>query len=118
VEREQRYTKEIRATEEALQKAIADKENLQKTLAVKTAELQHANEDHSQCVRDAVSSSEKNAEGERELRQQLQEIVQDKRELQDRLALGNKDMEMLQQENERLRHHVKAFQRDVNEILI
>ena len=36
---------------------------------------------------------------------------------QDKLALGNKDMELLNQENERLRAHVKAFQRDVNEIL-
>merc|ERR1712157_36994 len=39
LEREQRYTREIRITEESLQKDLVDKENLQKDLACKTAEL-------------------------------------------------------------------------------
>ncbi len=54
---------------------------------------------------------------EQQMRKELRDIVQEKRELQDKLALSNKDLELLQQENERLRSHVKAFQRDVNEIL-
>merc|ERR1719237_1940942 len=37
MEREQRYTSEIRKTEEALQRTIADKENLQKEVATRTA---------------------------------------------------------------------------------
>merc|ERR1719245_1710349 len=44
LEREQRYTKEIRQTEELLQRTIADKENLQRDLANKTAELKTLNE--------------------------------------------------------------------------
>merc|ERR1712083_404515 len=39
LEREQRYTREIRQTEELLQQTIVDKENLQRDMAEKTSEL-------------------------------------------------------------------------------
>lgn len=117
VEREQRYTKEIRQTEEFLQKTIVDKENLQKELAYKTAELKRLNNESSSSVRESVSLQEQANAEEQQLRQELRDIVQAKRVLQDNLALGSKDLELLQEENERLRAHVKAFQRDVNEIL-
>mmetsp|Transcript_33638 Transcript_33638/g.106819 ORF Transcript_33638/g.106819 Transcript_33638/m.106819 type:complete len:438 (+) Transcript_33638:103-1416(+) len=117
LEREQRYTREIRQTEELLQRTIADKENLQKDLANKTAELKRLNEENAQAIRESVSLQEQATAEEQQLRKELRDIVQEKREQQDKLALGNKDLELLQQENERLRAHVKAFQRDVNEIL-
>lgn len=117
VEREQRYTKEIRQTEESLQKTIADKETLQKDMANKTFELKRLNDENAQGIRESVALQEQATAEEQQLRQELRDIVQQKRDLQDKLALGNKDLEMLQQENERLRQHVQAFQRDVNEIL-
>mmetsp|Transcript_25950 Transcript_25950/g.56354 ORF Transcript_25950/g.56354 Transcript_25950/m.56354 type:complete len:442 (+) Transcript_25950:38-1363(+) len=117
VEREQRYTKEIRQCEEALQKIIADKENLQRELADKTTDLKRLNDGNAEAIRESVAMQEQAAQEEQQLRQELRGIVQNKRDLQDELALGQKDLELLQQENERLRQHVKAFQRDVNEIL-
>jgi len=117
VEREQRYTKEIRQTEEALQKAIFDKEKLQKDMANKTVELKRLNEGNAEAIRESVALQEQATAEEQQLRKELREIIQSKRDLQDKLALSQKDLELLNQENERLRHHVKAFQRDVNEIL-
>mmetsp|Transcript_31744 Transcript_31744/g.95929 ORF Transcript_31744/g.95929 Transcript_31744/m.95929 type:complete len:440 (-) Transcript_31744:136-1455(-) len=117
VEREQRYTKEIRQTEDSLQKSLADKENLQKELANKQAELKKLNEENAQGIRDSVYIQEQATVQEQELRKELRDTVTSKRDLQDKLNLNSKDLELLQQENERLRLHVKAFQRDVNEIL-
>jgi len=116
-EREQRYTKEIRNTEESLQRTIADKENLQREIAVNTADLKRLNEENAQAIRESVAVQEQATSEEMQLRKELRDIMLDKRSLQDKLALGQKDLELLDQENVRLRAHVKAFQRDVNEIL-
>lgn len=118
MEREQRYTKEIRLTEESLQKTIADKENLHRELAENSAELKRLNEEQTQSIRESVAVREQSTAEEQQLRQELRDIVTNKRELQDKLALSSKDLELLQEENERLRSHVKAFQRDVHEILV
>merc|ERR1719382_1417430 len=117
VEREQRYTKEIRQTEEVLQKTIAEKENLQKDLGHKTAELKKTQDDNAEGIRGSVAMQEQATAEEQKLRQELHDIMREKRELQDKLQLTVKDQELLDQENQRLRSHVKAFQRDVNEIL-
>lgn len=117
VEREQRYTKEIRQTEDALQKTIAEKEVLQKDIVLKTAELKKLNETTAQAIRESVAAQEQSAAEEQQLRKEFAEVVRAKRDLNDKVILNNKDLELLQQENERLRQHVKAFQRDVNEIL-
>merc|ERR1712217_990923 len=99
MEREQRYTKEIRNTEESLQNIIMDKENLQKDLAYKTAELKKLNEENAAAVRDSVAMQEQATAEEQQLRQELRDIIQNKRELQDKLALSSKDLELLQEEN-------------------
>jgi len=117
MDREQRYTREIRRTEETLQKTISDKESLQRDIAAQTADLKQLNDQNALAIRESISMQEQAMVEEQQLRKELRDIVQEKRELQDKLALGNKDLELLQQENERLRCHVKAFQRDVNEIL-
>merc|ERR1719160_2189055 len=57
-EREQRYTKEIRQTEETLQRTIYDKENLQKDMGTKTAELKTLNEESARAIRESVSFQE------------------------------------------------------------
>jgi len=117
MDREQRYTREIRTTEENLQKCIADKENMQKEIAQQTMDLKRLNDENATAIRESISAQEQAMAEEQQLRKELRDIIQEKRELQDKLALGNKDLELLNQENERLRAHVKAFQRDVNEIL-
>eukprot|EP00747_Dinoflagellata_sp_TGD_P163964 gnl/TRDRNA2_/TRDRNA2_183248_c0_seq1.p1 gnl/TRDRNA2_/TRDRNA2_183248_c0~~gnl/TRDRNA2_/TRDRNA2_183248_c0_seq1.p1 ORF type:complete len:432 (+),score=111.90 gnl/TRDRNA2_/TRDRNA2_183248_c0_seq1:75-1370(+) len=117
VERERRYTKEIRNTEEGLQRSISDKENLQREIASKTAELKLLNEENAQAIRESVAIQEQATAEEQKLRKELRDIISEKRALQDKLALSQKDLELLEQENVRLRAHVKAFQRDVNEIL-
>jgi len=117
MDREQRYTREIRTTEENLQKCIADKENMQKEIAQQTMDLKRLNDENATAIRESISAQEQAMAEEQQLRKELRDIIQEKRELQDKLALGNKDLELLNQENERLRAHVIAFQRDVNEIL-
>merc|ERR1711920_1183428 len=96
---------------------IVDKENLQRDMAEKTSELKRLNDENAQGIRESVALQEQATAEEQQLRKELRDIVQEKRDLQDKLALGNKDLELLNQENQRLREHVKAFQRDVNEIL-
>jgi len=117
LDREQRYTREIRTTEENLQKCIADKENYHREIAQQSSDLKQLNEENATAIRESISAQEQAMAEEQQLRKELRDIIQEKRELQDKLALGNKDLELLNQENERLRAHVKAFQRDVNEIL-
>lgn len=117
MDREQRYTREIRSTEENLQKSIADKENLQRDIGQQAIDLKQLNDENATAIRESISAQEQAMAEEQQLRKELRDIIGEKRELQDKLALGNKDLELLNQENERLRAHVKAFQRDVNEIL-
>lgn len=117
MDREQRYTREIRSTEENLQKSIADKENLQRDISQQAMDLKRLNDENATAIRESISAQEQAMAEEQQLRKELRDIIAEKRELQDKLALGNKDLELLNQENERLRAHVKAFQRDVNEIL-
>jgi len=117
MDREQRYTREIRSTEENLQKSIADKENLQRDIGQQAMDLKRLNDENATAIRESISAQEQSMAEEQQLRKELRDIIGEKRELQDKLALGNKDLELLNQENERLRAHVKAFQRDVNEIL-
>jgi len=117
MDREQRYTREIRTAEDNLQQCIAGKENMQQEIAQQTMNLKRLNDENATAIRESISAQEQAMAEEQQLRKELRDIIQEKRELQDKLALGNKDMELLNQENERLRAHVKAFQRDVNEIL-
>lgn len=117
MDREQRYTREIRSTEENLQKSIASKETLQRDIAQQAMDLKRLNDENGNAIRESISAQEQAMAEEQQLRKELRDIISEKRELQDKLALGNKDLELLNQENERLRAHVKSFQRDVNEIL-
>merc|ERR1711976_720607 len=89
----------------------------QRDIAQQTMDLKRINDENATAIRESISAQEQAMAEEQQLRKELRDIIQNKRELQDKLALGNKDLELLNQENERLRVHVKAFQRDVNEIL-
>mmetsp|Transcript_51689 Transcript_51689/g.136611 ORF Transcript_51689/g.136611 Transcript_51689/m.136611 type:complete len:116 (+) Transcript_51689:1165-1512(+) len=113
-----RYTKEIRSLEEGLQRTVADKEQLTKEIALLTGELKRLNDESAMAVRESVAFQEAAHSQEEQLRQELRDIMTEKRGLQDQLAVSKKDLEMLGQENTRLRVHVKSFQRDVSEILV
>merc|ERR1711881_235854 len=111
VDREMRYSKEIRNLEESLQRTIADKENLQREISLLTAELRRLNEENATAIRESVALQEQATVEEEQLRKELRDVIAEKRSLQDKLGLGKKDLELLEQENTRLRAHVKAFQR-------
>merc|ERR1719401_270927 len=66
LDREGRYTRDIRRTEEDLQKAIADKELLQKDMFVKTADLKRFNEENAQAIRESVALQEQATAEEQE----------------------------------------------------
>jgi len=117
LEREQRYTGEIRETEEMLQRTIADKERLQKEMGYSTGELRQLNEESAFAIRESVAFQEQAAAEEQQLRKELRDIVAEKRELQDKMTLGNRDLELLSEENARLKRQVTALQQSVNEML-
>merc|ERR1719199_1526718 len=87
MDREQRYTREIRATEESLQKNIADKENLQRDIAQQTMNLKRLNDENATAIRESISAQEQAMAEEQQLRKELRDIIHEKRELQDKLAL-------------------------------
>ncbi|CAJ1439496.1 unnamed protein product [Effrenium voratum] len=86
LEREQRYIKEIRQAEEALQRVISEKEFSQKELAAKTVSLNQLNEQNTSAVRESVVSQEKAAAEEQQLRKELRELQVEKKDLQDCFA--------------------------------
>lgn len=117
LEREQRCLEEISQAEEQLQRSASEKAELQKGLALKAAELKVLQEGSAAALQRSLALQAKVASEERELRRELGDLEEDRRDLQERLALSSKDLELLEQENEQLREHVKGFQRDVKTIL-
>ncbi|CAE7942748.1 LRRC45, partial [Symbiodinium necroappetens] len=98
LEREQRYIKEIRQTEEALQRVISEKEFSQKELAAKSVSLNQLNEQNTSAVRESIVMQERTAAEEQQLRKELRELQVEKKDLQDKLALNVKDLELLEQD--------------------
>ncbi|CAE6954665.1 LRRC45 [Symbiodinium sp. KB8] len=98
LEREQRYIKEIRQTEEALQRVISEKEFSQKELAAKSMSLNQLNEQNTSAVRESIVMQERTAAEEQQLRKELRELQVEKKDLQDKLALNVKDLELLEQD--------------------
>merc|ERR1719160_472493 len=70
MDREQRYTREIRATEENLQKCIADKENMQKEIAQQTMDLKRLNDENATAIRESISAQEQAMAEEQQLRKE------------------------------------------------
>lgn len=116
-EREQRYVGEIAAHEDYLQTLINEKENLGCDIVMQTKELKKLNNENAQAIRDHVKTQEITTSEEQQLRKELRDALQLKREFQDSVALNTRDLELLQQENERLRAHVEAFKHKVGDIL-
>eukprot|EP00746_Dinoflagellata_sp_MGD_P165655 gnl/MRDRNA2_/MRDRNA2_95066_c0_seq1.p1 gnl/MRDRNA2_/MRDRNA2_95066_c0~~gnl/MRDRNA2_/MRDRNA2_95066_c0_seq1.p1 ORF type:complete len:434 (+),score=94.49 gnl/MRDRNA2_/MRDRNA2_95066_c0_seq1:96-1397(+) len=109
VGREQGYNEHIHTSEESIKQTIVDKEDLQEMVSIYVDKLREAYEDNAKTVREAVMMQENALAEEEHLRQALRDIVAEKRIQQDKLALGQKDLELLEQENARLRAHAKVF---------
>lgn len=116
-DREQRYLNEIRHTEEKLQHAIKAKEGLLTELSFRQSELQRLEDQLARMIFDAKVKQEQAVAEEQQLKVDLRRHQQEQCEVTDRLALRQKDLEMLEEENERLLQHVQKFQRDIKEIL-
>jgi hypothetical protein len=118
VDREARYSKEIRGLEEQLQKNLGDKENLQKETHLQTGELRRLHDENALSTREAVAVQEHAQAQDESLRAELRDLMVEKRRLQDALAEERRNVVMREQENHRLSSHVKGFQREVNEALV
>jgi len=116
-EREERYNREIRILEDGIQAVQVDEQDLLREVAQQNIDLKESEEDNLKAIADVIKSKEHAMAEEQQLRQELRETYQDKRDLQDKLALGSKDLELLEQENDRLREHVKEFQRHSAEVI-
>lgn len=116
-DREQRYSDDVRKSEDHLKQCISDRLLLQKDIAGQTFDLKVLNDENAAAIRDSMIFQEKAMAQEQQLRKELRDIMQEKRDLQDKLALGNKDLDLLSQENERLQEFVEQFKTNHTNIL-
>lgn len=117
LEREQRYLRDVHANEEHIKQCIVDKADLVVAVARQAYELKQINDENAAAIRANIKYKEHAMAEEQLLRKELREIIQDKRDLTDKLALGNKDLELLALESERLEVHVETFTFNQQEIL-
>jgi len=118
VDREMRYSKEIRALEENLQRLKGDTERTQKEISLLTGDLRRHHDENAIALREHIVCQEEAQAQDESLRAELKGILVAKRKLQDDLAEERRAVVVREQENHRLSSHVKAFQREVNEILV
>lgn len=117
MDREQGYNEQIHTSEESIKQTIVDKEDLQEMVNIYVDKLREAYEDNAKTVQEAVTMQECALAEEENLRQALRDIVAEKRIQQDKLALGQKDLALLEQENARLRAHAKVFKTDIHDVM-
>lgn len=115
--REERYNREIQTTEESIQRVLVEEQDLKRDVAQQQIDLKELEFDNLASIRDVIKSKEHSMAEEQKLQKDLRDAIQEKRDLTNTLALVTKDMELLDQENERLREHVQNFQRHSSEVL-
>merc|ERR1719482_1488018 len=118
VDRETRYSKEIRGLEESLQRNLADKEKLMKDTQLCTQDLRRLHDENALATREQVAVQEHAQAQDESLRAELRDLMVEKRRLQDTLSEERRTVEMRAQENDRLSKHVKNFQGAVNDALV
>jgi len=117
VEREERYHREIRDSEEAIKTCLVDNDHLQAKVASLAIDLRDLNLENFGLIRENMTNQEHDMAHEQQLRKDLRHILQMKYELTDKLALLTNDLQMLDEESERLRVYVANFQKTQDEIL-
>eukprot|EP00928_Gymnodinium_smaydae_P064385 TRINITY_DN47721_c1_g1_i1.p1 TRINITY_DN47721_c1_g1~~TRINITY_DN47721_c1_g1_i1.p1 ORF type:complete len:422 (+),score=127.91 TRINITY_DN47721_c1_g1_i1:171-1436(+) len=117
LEREKRYTREIRQTEIDLQVSMKERDKLEYEIAYRQKELKRHIDEHDKSIIENENIKEESLQTERNMKQEVAKHREDVTILEGKLALQQRDLEMLEEENERLKVHVKGFQRDINDIL-
>merc|ERR1712232_759198 len=116
-EREKRYTREIRQTEIDLQVSMKERDKLEYEISYRQKELKRHNDEHDKSILDKEAFKEESIAKRKNIVEEIAKHREDAVVLEGKLALQNKDLELLVDENERLKVHVKKFQRDINDIL-
>lgn len=111
--REPGYNEQISIVEENLKQTVAERvELMRERYPPLAAELMRSHEDNAQTMQEAVAAQEHAMALEEALRKEYRDIVAEKRVQQDKLALGQRDLDLLFEENARLRAHVKVYKTD------
>lgn len=111
--REPGYNEQISTVEENLKQTVAERvELMRERYPPLAAELKRSYEENAQAMQEAVAAQEHAMALEEALRKEYRDIVAEKRMQQDKLALGQRDLDLLFEENARLRAHVKVYKTD------
>jgi Ran GTPase-activating protein (RanGAP) involved in mRNA processing and transport len=116
-DREDKYLMDVKASEDNLRLAVKDKADLKIEVHRQIHDLKELNSESAEAVREVMRSQEHALAEEQLLKSELRDIVNDKRELTDKLALLSKDLELLDEESGRLQDCVDTFNRDIQTIL-
>jgi len=116
-EREHHLKSEIALHNDKISQNTAEKSKLERDVLRQKSGLQAVKNEHERVIRDNVALQQQTQSEEQELRRQLDDVSQTKRNLQDELARHNSDLDNLRAENGRLRAHVMSFQQNVHNIL-
>merc|ERR1712187_432250 len=116
-EREERYIRELKYIEDALQDSLAEKERLTKVFEYKMKEKKWADEELADALCQTALAEDNGKTLEQDLRQEIRRLREDSHLLEGKLALAKKDEALLVKEVEDLREHAKNFQKDMHLIL-
>lgn len=116
-QREERYLKELLGVEESIKTALADSAGLEVDIERQRWELKEVIEEDKREKREIVLSKERGDLEEQQLEKELAQQIYEKRTSQDKMVLNNNDLQLLEEENERLKVHVENFKRDMATVL-
>lgn len=116
-EREPRYIKEIRQSEELLQLAYADKEVLDKELENRTRWLKMEQDELEKLLRQNEAIKEETIVMEQSLIKEKREVKADVLKLEGKLLLAQKDFDLLEQECKNMAINVESFRVNVDKII-
>merc|ERR1712100_137471 len=96
-------------------KSIGEKNNLKKEVDHLRTEMEQSQNELDAMIQGSKTAEEQAKALESSLRQELKDLAEEDKALRDRMGLGKRDLELMQEEAQRLKTHIKAFQRDINE---
>jgi len=117
LEREERYLREVKESEESIIECLEHNKTLKNDIARQVDELKHYNTDSADALRATIQAQQHLMAEEQQVRKELRDITYDKKDLQQKYALYNHDCELLENENHRLAEHVECFNRNKDEVL-
>merc|ERR1712224_1017324 len=116
-EREERYIREVKDIEDALQEALAQQESLKGVITFKEREKKFAEDDLAEALEQNVTIERDGKVLAQDFKKEIRRLREENEVLQGKLALAEKDEALLVQEVDDLRVHQKKFQDDINLIL-